>query len=132
VTAGFRRLSAKHKALVKKTDQERAQLGETQVELGKLCDDLDLETCSYTKYHQNVRDRLHDLHQALASSFDEVKAQCMAFPNKCVVVEEMIDWIAEEVKAMPDTVWRLNDNFAILGIEGVLNMLHGEGCQELG
>jgi hypothetical protein len=66
------------------------------------------------------------------SSFDEVKAQCMPFPNKGVVVEEMIDLIAEEVKAVPDTVWRLNDNFAVLGIEGVLNMLHGEGCQELG
>jgi hypothetical protein len=32
---------------------------------------------------------------------------------------------------VPDTVWWLNDNFAILAIEGVLNMLHGEGCQEL-
>jgi hypothetical protein len=30
-----------------------------------------------------------------------------------------------------DTVWRLNDSFAILGIEGVLNMLYGEGWQEL-
>jgi hypothetical protein len=26
----------------------------------------------------------------------------------------------------------LNDNFTILGIEGVLSMLNGEGCQELG
>jgi hypothetical protein len=38
----------------------------------------------------------------------------------------------EEVKALPGTVWWLNDNFVILGIEGVLNMLNGEGCQELG
>jgi hypothetical protein len=30
-----------------------------------------------------------------------------------------------------DNVWRLNDNFVILGIEGVLNMLNCEGCQEL-
>jgi uncharacterized protein YhaN len=132
VTAGYRRLSVKHKALAEKTYQERAQLAETQAELRKLYDDLDLETCSYTEYHQNVRGRHCDLHQALASSFDEVKAQCMPFPNKGVVVEEMIDLIAEEVKAVPDTVWRLNDNFAVLGIEGVLNMLHGEGCQELG
>jgi hypothetical protein len=56
----------------------------------------------------------------------------MPFPNKGVMVEEMIDLIAEEVKAVPDTVWRLNDNFVVLGIEGVLNMLHGEGCHELG
>jgi hypothetical protein len=35
------------------------------------------------------------------------------------------------VKAVPDTVWRLINNFAILGIVGVLNMLNSEGCQEL-
>jgi hypothetical protein len=84
------------------------------------------------KYRQNVHSRLHDLHQPLALSFDEVKVQCMPFPNKGVMVEEMIDWIAEVVKAVSDTIWRLNDDFAILGIEGVPNMLHGEGCQEFG
>jgi hypothetical protein len=31
-----------------------------------------------------------------------------------------------------DTVWWLNDNFVIIGIEGVLNMLNGGRCQELG
>jgi hypothetical protein len=36
------------------------------------------------------------------------------------------------VKVVPDIVWRLNDNFVVLGIEGVLSMLNGEGCQELG
>jgi hypothetical protein len=30
-----------------------------------------------------------------------------------------------------DIVWWLNDNFTILGIEGVLSMLNGEGCREL-
>jgi hypothetical protein len=33
---------------------------------------------------------------------------------------------------MLDTISRLNNNFAILNIEGVLSMLNGEGCQELG
>jgi hypothetical protein len=32
---------------------------------------------------------------------------------------------------VPDTVWQLNDNFAALAIECVLNMLSNEGCQEL-
>jgi hypothetical protein len=32
------------------------------------------------------------------------------------------------VKAVPDTVWRHNDNFTILCTKGVLNMLNGEGC----
>jgi hypothetical protein len=36
------------------------------------------------------------------------------------------------VKVVPDIVWWLNNNFIILGIEGILNMLNGEGCQELG
>jgi uncharacterized protein YukE len=42
VIDGYRRLSAKHKALVEKTDQERAQLADTWAELRKLRDDLDL------------------------------------------------------------------------------------------
>jgi hypothetical protein len=79
-----------------------------------------------------VRHWLHELHEAVASSFEEVKAQCLPFPNKGAMVEEMIDWVVREVKAVPDTVWRLNDNFTILGIECVLSMLNGEGCQELG
>jgi hypothetical protein len=45
---------------------------------------------------------------------------------------EMIDWVAEEVKTVPDIVWQLNNNFTVLTIEGVLSMLNGEGCQELG
>jgi hypothetical protein len=32
---------------------------------------------------------------------------------------------------MPGTVWQLNDNFVVLAIEGVLNMLCSTGCQEL-
>jgi hypothetical protein len=30
-----------------------------------------------------------------------------------------------------NTIWQLNDNFVVLAIEGVLNMLYNEGCQEL-
>jgi hypothetical protein len=47
-------------------------------------------------------------------------------------VEEMIEWIAEEVKMVSDTIWHLNDNFTILTVEGVSNMLNNKGCQELG
>jgi hypothetical protein len=35
--------------------------------------------------------RLRELHETVASSFDEVKAQCLPFPNKGAMVEEMID-----------------------------------------
>jgi hypothetical protein len=42
-----------------------------------------------------------------------------ALPWQSVKVEEMINSVAREVKAMPDTVWRLS-------------MLNGDGCQELG
>jgi hypothetical protein len=36
------------------------------------------------------------------------------------------------VKAVLDTLWRLNDNFAILVFEGVLSMLNDKWCKELG
>jgi hypothetical protein len=57
---------------------------------------------------------------------------CFPFPGKGTKIEEMIDWVAGEVNTVPGTVWQLNDNFAVLAIEGILNMLSGEGCQELG
>jgi hypothetical protein len=78
-----------------------------------------------------VCSRLRDLHETLASSFNKVKAQCMPFSNKGVIVEKMINWVGEEIKAVLDTLWRLNDNFVVLDIESVLNMLHSEECQEL-
>jgi hypothetical protein len=34
-------------------------------------------------------------------------------------------------QAAPRVVWQLNDNFVVLAIEGVLNMLHNSGCLEL-
>jgi hypothetical protein len=108
------------------------ELVETQAtELAKLRGDLDLETRSYTKYCLNVRHRLRELHETVASSFDEVKAWCLPFLDRGVNIEEMIDWVAGEVKIVPDTVWLLNDNFVIQAIEGVLSMLNSEGCQEL-
>jgi hypothetical protein len=125
-------LSEKHKALNEKAKQENEKLVEAQaVELTNLCGDLDLETYGYTKYHQTVCRRLHKLHEMVASSFDVVKVQCLPFPGKGEKVEEMIDWVTGEVKAVLDTIWWLNDNFVIVGIEGVLNMLNGRGCQEL-
>jgi hypothetical protein len=45
--------------------------------------------------------------------------------------EELIDWVAREVKTVSDTVWQLNDNFVVLVIEGVLSMLNGAGCEEV-
>jgi hypothetical protein len=133
VTIGYRRLVAKHDAFVEKVEQEKAKLAEAHAaEVAKFRGDLDLEMRSYTEYLQTVWHQLRKLHETVASSFDEVQAQCLSFLDKGAKVEEMIDWVIGEVKAMPDTVWWLNNNFIILGIEGVLNMLNGEGCQELG
>jgi hypothetical protein len=78
-----------------------------------------------------VRCHLHTLHGVVASSFGEVKARCLPFPVQNAKVEELIDWVGEEVKAVPDTVWQLNDNFIVLPIEGVLNLLYGTGYQDL-
>jgi hypothetical protein len=79
------------------------------IELAKLCGDLDLDTHSYTEYHQTMHHRLWKLHETVASSFDEVKTQCLPLPDKGMKIEEMIDWVAREVKVVPDTVLWLND-----------------------
>jgi hypothetical protein len=63
-----------------------------------------------------VRNRIQNLQKTVASSFDVVKAQCLPFSVKGVIVEEMIHWIAEEIKAVPNTVLWVNDNFATLGV----------------
>jgi hypothetical protein len=126
-------LSEKHKSLNEKAEQEKEKLAEAHaVELANLRGDLDLVTHSYTEYRQTVCRWLRELHETVASSFDEVKAQCLPFPSKGEKVEDMIDQVTGEVKAMLDTIWGLNDNFVGLGINGILNMLNGEGCQELG
>jgi hypothetical protein len=85
-------LSEKHKALAERAVPDKTKLVEALVvELAKLHGDLDLETRSYTEYHQTMHRRLHELHKTVASSFDEVKAQCLPFPDKGMKVEEMID-----------------------------------------
>jgi hypothetical protein len=78
-----------------------------------------------------VRQHLHELHELVTSSFEEAKAWCLPIPARGAKVEEMIDWIVGEERTVPNTVWQLNGNFVILAIEGVLNMLSNEGCQEL-
>jgi hypothetical protein len=74
---------------------------------------------------------MHHLDEIVASSFSEVKARCLPFPVWNAKVKELIDLVGWEVKTASDTVWQLNDNFAILAIESVLNMLNDESCQEL-
>jgi hypothetical protein len=106
VTDGHRRLVEKHKSLTERAEHEKIKLAEAHAaEVTKLRTDLDLETQSYTEYRQTVHRRLHNLHEVVASSFEEVKAQCLPFPDKGAKVDEMIDWVVGEVKAVPNTVW---------------------------
>jgi hypothetical protein len=65
----------------------------------------------------NIRHRLRNLHEVLVASFGEVNAQCLPFPTRNAPIENFIDWLEEEVKAIPGTVWQLNDNFIVLAIE---------------
>jgi NADH dehydrogenase/NADH:ubiquinone oxidoreductase subunit G len=131
MTAGYRRLSKKHKELGVKATQEKAEIAEAHVaELAEVRDELAKETEGYMDYRLNVRHRLRDLHEMLATSFGEVKARCLPFPTRNTSIEELIGWVMEEVKVEPGTVWQLNDNFIVLAIEGALNMLHGSSCQE--
>jgi hypothetical protein len=75
VTTGYRRLAAKHDAFVEKVEQEKVKLMEAHMmEVAKLHGDMDLETRSYMEYHQIVRHWLCELHEIVASSFDEIQA----------------------------------------------------------
>jgi hypothetical protein len=67
----------------------------------------------------------------LTASLGEVGAHCVPFPAKNAPIDDYIGWFEEEVKAVSGVVWQLNDNFVVLTIEGVLNMFHSSGCQEL-
>jgi hypothetical protein len=117
VTDVYRRLEEKYKSLTERAKHEKTKVAEAHAaDVTKLHVDLDLETQSYTEYRQTVYYRLRNLHKVVALLFEEVKAQCLPFPNNGAKVEEMIDWAVREVKAVPDTVWRLNDNFTVLGI----------------
>jgi hypothetical protein len=92
---------------------------------------LDKETQEYTDYCLNMWHCLHDLRGVVASTFGEVKAWCLPFLDLNAKVEKLIDRVVGEVKIALDIVWQLNDNFVILSIEGVMNMLNGTGCPEL-
>jgi hypothetical protein len=132
ITIGYPRLSEKHKTFTKKAEQEKTNLTEAHAaEVAKIQEELNEETWNYTDYRLNVRQHLHELHELVTSSFEEAKAWCLHIPARGAKVEEMIDWIVGEERTVPNTVWQLNDNFVVLDIEGVLNMLSNEGCQEL-
>jgi uncharacterized coiled-coil protein SlyX len=106
VTDGYRRLIEKHKSLARIDKHDKTKLAEAHAaKITKLHTDLDLETHSYIEYRQNVHHRLRGIHEVGPSSFEEVKAQCLPFPDKSTKVEEMIDWVVEEVKAVLDTIW---------------------------
>jgi hypothetical protein len=98
ITPGYRRLSKKHKVFTEKAEREKVERVETHVaEVAKPQGGRDLETRSYTEYLHNVCRRLHELHETVASSFNEVKVRCLPFPDQGAKVEEMIDWVAREV-----------------------------------
>jgi hypothetical protein len=67
----------------------------------------------------------------LKASFGEVGACCLPFLTRNAPVEDYINWFEEEVKTVLGVIWQLNDNFVVLAIEGILNMLHSSGCQLL-
>jgi DNA repair exonuclease SbcCD ATPase subunit len=130
VTTGYQRLSEKHKMFTERAEQEKTNLAEAHAtEVAKIQEELNEETQNYIDYRLNVHHCLHEFHEVVASLFKEVKARCLPVPASGMKVEEMINWVAGEVQTVPDNMWQLNDNFVILAIEGVLNMLRNEGCQ---
>jgi hypothetical protein len=66
----------------------------------------------------------------LKASLEEIGACCLPFPTENAPVEDCIG-LFEELKVVSGVVWQLNNSFVVFTIEGVLNMLHSFGCQEL-
>jgi hypothetical protein len=105
VTAGYQRLSEKHKTFTEKEEQEKTNLaGAPAVEVAKIQEGLNEETQNYTDYCLNMCHYLRKLHEVVASSFEEVMVRCLPVPARGAKVEEMIDWVAGEVQTVPDTV----------------------------
>jgi phage shock protein A len=98
VTAGYWRLSEKHKTFTEKIEQEKTNLAEAHTaEVAKIQEELNEETRNYIDYCLNVRHHLRELHEVVASLFEEAKEQCLPVPARGMKVEEMIDWVAGEV-----------------------------------
>jgi hypothetical protein len=92
ITVGYWRPPDKHKTFTESVEREKTELVKTHTtKLAKLRGDLDLETRSYTEYQLNVHRWLHELHETVASSFDEVKPQYLPFLGRGAKIEEMID-----------------------------------------
>jgi hypothetical protein len=88
INAGYRRVSDKHKTFIEKAEREKTELAKPHaMEHARIRWDMDLETRSYTDYCLNVCHWLHELHETLALSFDEVKAWCLPFPGRGAKVE---------------------------------------------
>jgi hypothetical protein len=116
LTAGYRRLLEKHKALIEEAEREKTKLVEAQAtELAGIKGEMDKETQDYTDY-------------CIDGGFF---IRRLPFPTRNAKVKDLIDWVGEEVQVVSDNVWRLNDNFVVLAIKGVLNLLNDAGCQEL-
>jgi glutamate synthase domain-containing protein 2 len=45
--------------------------------------------------------------------------------------EEIFEWFEEVVKSLPEVFSESNQNFVAIVQEGVVNMLHGMGCEHL-
>jgi predicted nuclease with TOPRIM domain len=76
LTAGYRRLLEKHKALIEEAEREKTKLVEAQAtELAGIKGEMDKETQDYTDYCIDVRPRLCVLHKVVASSFDACPSQ---------------------------------------------------------
>jgi uncharacterized coiled-coil protein SlyX len=132
VTAIYRRLADRYKKLEEKASAiecEKPDVAEAHAaQLVEVEERLVKETQDRTDYRWDVRHSLCELHEVSKVSLREVGARCLTFPTKNAAIDDYIGWFEEKVKAVLGVVWQLNDNFFLVAIEGVLNMLHCFGC----
>jgi hypothetical protein len=128
VAAGYHRLAGKYRDLEAKVKAMEkscaARVADIEKKMAKEVED-------YKFYHLKFRRSLRALHEILVSSLGEIGARCLMFPPKSAPNEDFFSWFEDEVKSLSGVFRQLNDNFVVLAIEGVLNMLRSSGCRDL-
>jgi hypothetical protein len=127
VTSSYRRPSEKYKKLQEKAnaiEREKSDVVEAHTtQLAEVEEKLVKLTQDYRDYHWDVQHCLRELHEVLMALLGEVGARRLPFPAMNVLIDDYISWFEEEVKVVLGVLWQLNDNFVVLAIKGVLNML---------
>jgi chromosome segregation ATPase len=97
VTAGYQKLSQKHKDLQAKAEAWQQE----KTEIKKSCQDrVDKVEEDYLNYRVNFGRSLQGFRHEIEAVLGGLGAQCLPYPAKDVPIEEIFNWFEEEVKSL--------------------------------